>query len=245
MSTRGFLGFVVDGTEKIAYNHYDSYPGGLGVNVLEWLRAADLDAARAAAADLRVVDGDSEPTDEDIARYAHLADLSVDRGPGRPSWYQLIHDAQGDPAVVLATGVVEDAGRFPLDSLWAEWGYLIDFDAGTFEVYEGYQERAHSDGRFAGRERTNPEFAPVRLVFSRPLHEPPSEDEFAAAFGFESAADDDFAGDLVDEALRDLADDELRTATAGGTADAVERIDEVLHDYAVSDDAMRWRPVGA
>ena len=37
MSTRGFIGFVIDGTEKIAYNHYDSYPSALGLNVLHWL----------------------------------------------------------------------------------------------------------------------------------------------------------------------------------------------------------------
>lgn len=38
MGTRGFVGFVIDGQEKIGYNHFDSYPDGLGVDVLSWLR---------------------------------------------------------------------------------------------------------------------------------------------------------------------------------------------------------------
>ena len=39
MGTRGIVGFVSGGQEKLTYNHSDSYPSGLGVAVLEWAKS--------------------------------------------------------------------------------------------------------------------------------------------------------------------------------------------------------------
>lgn len=44
MGTRGTWGFVADGDEKLTYNHFDSYPDGLGVDVLDALREKIADA---------------------------------------------------------------------------------------------------------------------------------------------------------------------------------------------------------
>jgi hypothetical protein len=38
MGTRGTWGFVLDDREKLTYNHFDSYPDGLGADLLNWLR---------------------------------------------------------------------------------------------------------------------------------------------------------------------------------------------------------------
>jgi hypothetical protein len=84
MGTRGFIGFVVDGVEKIAYNHWDSYPGGLGLDVLRWLRGevGKMPDGMAWATEqvraLRVVDPQSSPTAEDIERLADFANLNVE-----------------------------------------------------------------------------------------------------------------------------------------------------------------------
>ena len=43
MGTRGFVGFVAEGREVIAYQQFDSYPSGVGVDTLRWLRSANLD----------------------------------------------------------------------------------------------------------------------------------------------------------------------------------------------------------
>jgi hypothetical protein len=40
MGTRGAVVLVADGQEKTVYNHYDSYPDGLGETVLKWVREA-------------------------------------------------------------------------------------------------------------------------------------------------------------------------------------------------------------
>ncbi len=38
MGTRGLYGFRKDGVNKLTYNHYDSYPSGLGKHILEVIR---------------------------------------------------------------------------------------------------------------------------------------------------------------------------------------------------------------
>lgn len=88
MGTRGFVGFVVDGQEKIGYNHWDSYPGGLGLSVLTWLRSAvaDVDRLTAKVRELRVVSDDETPTDEDIERLAEFYNGNVDGQFARPTW---------------------------------------------------------------------------------------------------------------------------------------------------------------
>jgi hypothetical protein len=189
MSTRGFLTFVADGVEKTTYNHCDSYPSALGVDVLSWARKADLNAATTAIRNLRVVAPDSSPTLDDIERlrpYARpdVASRSLD------DWYVLLRETQGDPAAMLAAGVILDASDFPADSLFAEYGYVVDVDAGTFEVYRGFQHEPHDKGRFAGREpKTGAAgtYYPVAMLASFPLASLPSDDDFMATVEPEEA----------------------------------------------------------
>lgn len=190
MSTRGFIGFVVDGTEKIAYNHHDSYPSGLGLDVLNWIRAnlhaltCDLHRSESGgpvslAQQLRVVEPDSEPTDADIERLKGSWDPTVGERRDRPDWYQLLRHNQGDLAATLAAGVIEDGSDFPADSLFAEWGYLVDLDAQVFEAYRGYQKAPHEAGRFAGRSGRDG-YYPCTLAGSWRFDALPTEDAFVA-----------------------------------------------------------------
>jgi hypothetical protein len=197
MSTRGFLGFVIDGQEKIAYNHSDSYPEHLGVNVLGWARfaATNLDKVRELAVALRVVSDNDQPTDKDIERLAQFHNPGVGDRTDRPTWYQLLRETQGSPAAVLQAGALEDASGFPADSLFAEWGYIVDLDAQTFEVYQGFQKERHDKGRFASRpfddkpSASGDTYYPVALTASWPLKDLPSGEDFVGAFY--SAEDDD------------------------------------------------------
>lgn len=180
MGTRGFVGFVVDGTEKIAYNHSDSYPDGLGTDVLGWLRKAHLGGARRKAAELRVAAPDSQPTADDVERLRGYADMGVGTQQA-DDWYVLLRHTQGKPAAMLDAGVIQDGSAFPRDSLFAEWGYVVDFDAETFEVYEGFQKAWHTKGRFAHLEPLSGEsYYPVALVASWPLHALPTDEAFIA-----------------------------------------------------------------
>lgn len=192
MGTRGFITFVIDGSEKTVYNHFDSYPEGLGADCLRWLRSvlgADVEAVADQARALAPVP-DREPTDAEVDRLRQYINRNVGDQSVR-DWYCLLRETQGDPAAILQAGLYEDAGSFPADSLMAEWGYVVDFDTQVFEVYEGFQTAAHSEGRFTSRPiesySIDTQYYPVRLVASWKFGELPTDDEFLSTF----AADDE------------------------------------------------------
>ena len=43
MGTRGLYGFRKNGKDKITYNHWDSYPEGLGQNVLNFVKETSIE----------------------------------------------------------------------------------------------------------------------------------------------------------------------------------------------------------
>lgn len=179
MGTRGVMGFVVNGEEKLAYNHYDSYPSGVGADILEWLRAQDIGDLKGMVSTLRVIDGETPPTPEDVERLEPWTDLGVS-SQSTDDWYCLLRRTQGDLGAMVTAGVIEDGSAFPRNSLFCEWGYVVDVDAGVLEVYQGFQQAPHQDGRFAGRGGTIDGYEPVRLVASWPLADLPSTKEFIA-----------------------------------------------------------------
>lgn len=192
MSTRGAIAFIIDGEEKITYNHSDSYPECLGVAMLNWARrhrhalTCDLHRGQSGgpvdlARKLRVVDPNSTPSAEDIARLRPQADLNV--GERKiTDWYCLLRNTQGDPDEILKAGVIENGAPFVADSLYCEWAYAIDLDGRTFEVFRGFQKRPHSAGRWADRQSIDGSrgYHAVALIASWPLDKLPSEADFLA-----------------------------------------------------------------
>jgi len=208
MGTRGFITFVAPDlrepkgeVEKTTYQQFDSYPEGVGLRVLEFLRdevgpsnpTNRLRLGRAIT-DLRVVHDYPEEkrtpvTSSDAKRLAAYANFNVDaydennQKRDQPSWYQLLRETQGDPGAIIACGYLLDASDFPRDSLFAEWGYVIDLSGDAFEVYAGFQEKPHTAGRFADRGPWKPEhriqtYYPVKLVSSYSLAALPTNELF-------------------------------------------------------------------
>jgi hypothetical protein len=186
MGTRGFIGFIINGKEKISYNQFDSSPSSLGAGVMLWTELVDMGAARKQASALCVVTGRRRPTARHIDLLRPYLDTELVTDRASIDWYTLLRSTQGDPAAILACGYVEDASAFPLDSLFAEWGYLVDFDTGQLEVYRGCQDAPHHDGRFADRRPLRDGYWPVRQVASIPLDQP----DFAAMRALEDATDE-------------------------------------------------------
>ncbi len=88
---------------------------------------------------------------------------------------------------------------FAKDSLYCEWGYVIDLDKKTFEVYEGFnKECLTEDQRFNHLDIKNPElleegdlyekdgekywYHPIKMVVSYPLESLPTLPEFLKFF---------------------------------------------------------------
>jgi len=170
MSTRGLLGIVVNGEEKLSYNHYDSYPGGLGLDTLRALRD------HIASKNMALVKQEAVQVN---AIYGGIDDVEPHDYQGRvipPD------ELEGDLVLFLVNGMMAaTTSQWPRDSLFCEWGYIADFDAGTFEVYRGFQKSEHKAGRFAGPANGNG-YYPIALLKSWPLSKLPSDDEFTKAF---------------------------------------------------------------
>jgi hypothetical protein len=94
---------------------------------------------------------------------------------------ELLEFVTYDLDTLLRAGVTWDGSGFATDSLYCEWGYLIDLDTSTFEVYRGFQRVPHAAGRFADRPPARDEYHPVALLASWPLADLPSWSDFEDA----------------------------------------------------------------
>jgi hypothetical protein len=82
---------------------------------------------------------------------------------------------------MIADGEVEEVypkEKFAADSLFCEWAYVLDLDRKILEIYEGFQEEPHQNGRFAHmeyhRERKT-QYYPVSLFIEFHFNDLPGE----------------------------------------------------------------------
>lgn len=181
MGTRGLVTFVTkDGVVKSAYNQYDAYPEGVGTTVLSFVRAAidgiGSEALAEPIEDLIVVSEKSKPTIAQQAALAKYADTKVSTGE-LSEWYVLLRKTQGNPALILQSGYIEDMTSFGNDSLFCEWAYAINMKDNTFEVYEGFQKTPATKGLWAGSHMKDG-YGSVERVAVWPLNDLPSDEEF-------------------------------------------------------------------
>lgn len=133
MGTRGTMAFRLDGEVKGAYNHWDSYPTGLGNDLLKFLRdtANSRKDVLTHIRQLTAVDPEVEPTEEQITRLRRFADTGVSTGQ-ITEWYVLLRGTQGNPLKTLMAGFYEP---FPVAE--EQWSYVMDYDANLLEVWQG------------------------------------------------------------------------------------------------------------
>lgn len=185
MGTRGALIFRAGGKDKVAYNHFDSYPSYLGKAVVEYLKGAlstcgsaeaAAQALRAMIVELRVVKDGEKPTPEDIERLRPFTNIAVSEQSAQ-DWYCLLHKTQGDIEATLRAGYIEDSRGFLDDSLFCEWAYGINTDDGVLEFYRGFQKKSHKRGRYAGGKRAGreSEYESIALVTTMPLWNIPED----------------------------------------------------------------------
>jgi hypothetical protein len=177
MGTRGAVTLVANGKAHTIYNHFDSYPDCLGNDVLGWLRAVleygpDGEAAAKISIGNLTPVPDREPTADERKRFSPFTDSRVSSGD---DWYALLRHTQGNIPAMLAAGYYEPADKFPLDSLFCEWAYVVDFDARVFEIYRGFQHGPATEGRWAGQQGTTGGYGPVQRISQFPFDVLPVE----------------------------------------------------------------------
>ena len=197
MGTRGAVGVRLGGHDKITYNHWDSYPEGLGHDTIKAVhdllkdRPAFEEKVRNLKA-VEVVNGDKvEPTPEQIEQLRKYADTGVSN-QSLKDWYCLLRQTHGKIDVILDAGYFEDSADFLHDSLFCEYAYVINLDDNVLEVYKGFQHGAHDKGRYAKLPVGRGDYHPVALVGAVPLDViARSKDEGIAAMGALFAEDKD------------------------------------------------------
>lgn len=146
MGTRGLVGVKVDGQKKMAYNHFDSYPSGVGIDfcseVKDLLSKFDLEELKDQARDIRLVsqhDGAIAEDVEDLQEFA-CTDVGGPTKSGEMTYYQLLREMQGHIGAMLEHGIMTDDAEFLQDSLFCEWAYLLDLDEEKIVVYRGFNK---------------------------------------------------------------------------------------------------------
>lgn len=177
MGTRGAIGFRLDGEDKITYNHFDSYPGGLGSTILtEICGKKDWNKVKENVRRIVLVTNDTPPTDAEIAANAKWADLGVSE-QSFEDWYCLLREAQGtlEPYMTGELPLMFDSTSFVLDSLFCEYAYIINLDDGVLEFYKGFNSDPNAPGRYASLQRERKgEYFGVALVETVPLSDFPA-----------------------------------------------------------------------
>lgn len=179
MGTRGAIGFRSGGQDKISYNHWDSYPDGLGRKMLEYCGTHSLDQMRSVASKIVLVSDGEHPTPKQTED--HLDSLNTDVGQQSvEDLYCLLREAQGDLAYYDDPKhyLMVDNSSFLADSLFCEWAYVVNLDEGVLECYRGFNKDPDAPGRYARLSRDD--YQGVALSKAYPLAVLPDGDAFVA-----------------------------------------------------------------
>lgn len=179
MGTRGSIGFKLKGQYILTYNHWDSYPEGLGSEVIDFIeqrnKANDWDKLIKNVNGLKFVKATDDPTPEHIKSHKQYADDGVNGGNG---YYSLLRDLQGLKGLEeVAKGkaklwIIEN--DFVQDSLFCEYAYVIDLDDKMLLLFKGFQTEPQKDNPF-GEEaldrgyESDDDYYPVKLIGKIPL----------------------------------------------------------------------------
>lgn len=133
MSTRGLKGFKYEDKVYGIFNHFDSYPSGLGVEMVKTLQEVlkvDINSIYENIKNLIVVKPEEDDSD-DLYEYSQTDNYILDLLTGK--------------ANTLLDGL-----EFIYDSLFCEYAYIIDFDDKTLKLYRGFQKEPQEGNIFGG-----------------------------------------------------------------------------------------------
>lgn len=150
MGTRNLVAVKLDGAYKVAqYGQWDGYPSGQGSTVLDFLKTWDRPVfeykVRAAnfltAEEVDAINATIKAEGLQDCWQARWPELSRDAGA---NILRMIEKAE--PGIKLSNSI-----DFAADSLFCEWGYVLDLDANTLEVFRGFNKTPLAEGeRFYG-----------------------------------------------------------------------------------------------
>jgi hypothetical protein len=181
MGTRGAFGFIKNGVEKVTYNHFDSYPDGLGQNVIDFATKY-LNKLNEIYDSIELVNDDT-PITEDVIKHCEemktirsSVDIVIGNALTFPdkSWYSLLRNAQSEGIMKYGAGLkyMSDGKDFLNDSLFCEWAYIINLDTNALEIYRGFNKDFNAKGRYSSTLRKEgDDYYGVALIGEIPLED--------------------------------------------------------------------------
>lgn len=128
MGTRGAFGFRSEGVDKVTYNHYDSYPTGLGKDIM-----LELNRVKMGVNDWRKM----------FDKVEMVKTARDDKNYGKKT-------VDMKPSYLNNSLSMVDSSKFLHDSLFCEWAYILNLDDEVLEIYQGSNKCSKSLGRYAG-----------------------------------------------------------------------------------------------
>ena len=114
MGTRGLAGFRLNNKDYLFYNHLDSYPKGLGIEFLNFVKNMNSEKIRTMLTKAEIVENSNKGIssyDDFLEAYSNYKEKKLK-----------LH---------LKNGFIKD-------SLFCEWAYIYDIDTKELEIYTGF-----------------------------------------------------------------------------------------------------------
>ena len=148
MGTDGAVGFIKNDHLTTIYNRMDSYPSGLGNDILDFIRRYGIDEINKLVDSFVLCDEE----DEAIPLYS-LGDF----------W------REGKKEILIYNDT-----SFLYNSLYCEWAYIINLDTNELEIYRGINEEKPK-GRFSEVPKNVNGYYAVSLIEILPFDKLPPE----------------------------------------------------------------------
>ncbi len=129
MGTRGTIRIRYNGKVICFYNHWDSYPSGLGVNFLTSIKKLiekyGMEGFISKIKSLKIVTDLDKPTEEDKIALAPYTDLTVS-SCSNDDWYCLMRKMQGN-----LESIIESGYAYHQDMDDEDFNYVLNIDTLT------------------------------------------------------------------------------------------------------------------
>lgn len=186
MGTRNLTMVIKDKKPVVAqYGQWDGYPSGQGITVLNFLKNRSLNKFKKKLDLLRFATDEDQKTLDDFLESIGCKDgcMNLEQASKYHQRFPLLTRDIGDEILYLVLTLktptfIIDSSDFAKDSLFCEWGYVIDLDNETFEVYSGFNEKPLKKGERFYESKNDDGYYPISLVKKYSLNDLPSPRTF-------------------------------------------------------------------
>lgn len=142
MSTRGAWGIKRGDKIIVQYNHFDSYPTGLGKKIVEdlneWYKDAPeewIKRLNEVLDEVEVIDEEKtpQPTEEQLQ---YIRDEGISFNENQKEWFSVLSELQGRvlPYLKGFKYFLDWGVEWLNDELLCEWAYIFNLDNNTLEI---------------------------------------------------------------------------------------------------------------